>query len=128
MVNVTISMDEETARWVRIEAAKAGMSVSRYVGGLLAERRRTLEEAAWEAGRAARLEAGRAFLASPPRELGYFGRAPTREELYDEVLRRHERSRVQEGSDGAFQAEESPRLDQRRDRKGRVDPKRTKPP
>jgi hypothetical protein len=32
MINVTISMDEETARWVRVEAANAGLSVSRWVG------------------------------------------------------------------------------------------------
>src|SRR5271163_2710931 len=32
MKNVTISMDEATLRWVRVEAAKAGLSVSRWVG------------------------------------------------------------------------------------------------
>lgn len=43
MKNVTISMDEETAAWTRIEAAKANVSVSRFVGELLErERRRDL--------------------------------------------------------------------------------------
>jgi hypothetical protein len=33
--NVTITLDEETARWARIEAAKRETSVSRLVGDLL---------------------------------------------------------------------------------------------
>ena len=33
--NVTISMDEATLGWVRIEAAKAGVSVSRWIAGRL---------------------------------------------------------------------------------------------
>jgi hypothetical protein len=127
MINVTVSMDEDSARWVRIEAAKAGKSVSRWLGELLAERRRAAADEAWDAGREARLEAGRKFLASPARDLGYHGRAPTREELYDEVLRRHERAGVQEGSDGAFEAEKGARLDQRGDRKRRSGSKRAKP-
>jgi hypothetical protein len=40
MKNVTISLDEETAAWARVEAAKAGKSLSRYVGDMLAEKRR----------------------------------------------------------------------------------------
>jgi hypothetical protein len=35
MRNVTISMDEDTLRWVRVEAAKAGLSVSKWVAGQL---------------------------------------------------------------------------------------------
>ena len=65
MINVTISMDEVTARWVRVEAAKAGLSVSRWLGGLLAERRQAQAEAGWEAGREARQAAMRAFLDRP---------------------------------------------------------------
>jgi hypothetical protein len=37
--NVTISMDEATLAWVRVEAAKAGMSVSRWIGRQLAKAR-----------------------------------------------------------------------------------------
>jgi len=33
--NVTITLDDETARWARIEAAKRDTSVSRLVGSLL---------------------------------------------------------------------------------------------
>ena len=41
MKNVTISMDEDTARWARIEAAKAEKSLSRWIGEKLeAERKR----------------------------------------------------------------------------------------
>lgn len=127
MINITISMDEETARWARIEAAKAGKSLSRWLAELLVEKRKAEADAAWEAGREKRREAGRAFLAIPARDLGYYGRAPTREELYDEVLRRHEPAGVQERSDGAFQAEDGPAVDRRDDRKRRSRPKRTKP-
>jgi hypothetical protein len=37
--NVTVTLDEETARWARIEAARADMSVSRFIGEMLKERR-----------------------------------------------------------------------------------------
>lgn len=39
MKNVTISMDEESAAWLRVEAARAGKSVSRYLADLVAEKR-----------------------------------------------------------------------------------------
>jgi hypothetical protein len=90
-------MDEDTARWVRVEAAKACRSVSRWVGEILAERRRIEADLAWEASRDERIKAGEAFLASPARNLGFNGRAPKREEIYDEMLRRHERAGVREG-------------------------------
>jgi negative regulator of replication initiation len=105
MTNITITMDEETARWVRVEAAKAGKSVSRWLGELLAERRKTQAAAAWEAGREARMAAGARFLASPLRPISDNGKLPTREELYDEVLRRHERAGVREGQSEPFEAE-----------------------
>jgi hypothetical protein len=35
MKNVTITLDEAVARWARIEAAKAGKSLSRFVGDRL---------------------------------------------------------------------------------------------
>ena len=44
MKNVTISMDEETARWARIEAACHDMSVSRFVGAVLRERMTTSDD------------------------------------------------------------------------------------
>lgn len=36
--NVTITLDEETARWARIEAARRDSSISRFVGEVLRER------------------------------------------------------------------------------------------
>lgn len=36
--NVTITLDEETARWARIEAARQDTSVSRLLGDILRER------------------------------------------------------------------------------------------
>ena len=40
MKNVTITMEDAAAEWVRIEAAKRGSSVSRLVGEWLAEKMR----------------------------------------------------------------------------------------
>ena len=111
MINVTVNMDDETARWVRVEAAKAGKSVSRWLGELLAERRRAEADMAWDAGREARRKAGEAFLAGPPRPLSIDGKLPTREELYDEVLRRHERAGVREGQSEPFEADRREPLD-----------------
>lgn len=55
--NVTITLDEETARWARVEAARRDTSVSRFVGGLLRERMEAGE--AYETAR-------RRFLAKEP--------------------------------------------------------------
>lgn len=127
MLNVTISMDEETARWLRVEAAKAGKSVSRFVGDLLAERRRVQFDAEWEAGHEARRKAMEAFLASPARDLGLYGRGPTREETYAEMLHRHERSAVREGPVGSFEAEGGKALDRSSPSKKGGRAKRAKP-
>lgn len=43
MRNVTIRLDDETARWARIEAAKQDTSVSRLVGELLRRHMRDTE-------------------------------------------------------------------------------------
>lgn len=72
--NVTISLDEETARWLRVEAAKQDQSVSRFVGRVLAERRRRVE--GYEAARST-------FMGRPPRRLrSEGGPLPTREEVH----------------------------------------------
>jgi hypothetical protein len=42
--NVTITLTEETARWVRVEAAKRDTSVSAFLGSLLEEQRRRAGE------------------------------------------------------------------------------------
>jgi len=38
MKNITVTLDEEVARWVRVYAARHDTSVSRYLGVLLRER------------------------------------------------------------------------------------------
>lgn len=73
--NVTISLDEDTARWVRVEAARQDMSVSRFLADVLTERRRRAE--GYEAARAA-------FIGREPRPLRSPGDdLPAREELHD---------------------------------------------
>ncbi len=42
--NVTVAMDETVARWVRVEAARADVSVSEYLASLLRSRMRQGEE------------------------------------------------------------------------------------
>lgn len=39
MRNVTISLNDETARWARIKAAEADQSLSRFISGLLEKER-----------------------------------------------------------------------------------------
>lgn len=75
MKNVTITLDEETARWARIEAARADTSVSRLVGQLL--HRRMLDDQGYEAAMAQFLSAELVEL--KPRDGSY----PKREELHD---------------------------------------------
>jgi len=79
MKNVTISLDEETAAWARIYAARKNVSLSRYVGELLHERMRESRE--YE-------ESMRRFLAQEPVRLKKPGeRYLTRDEA-------HERTRI----------------------------------
>jgi plasmid stability protein len=40
MKNITITLEDEVARWTRIKAAEHEMSVSRYVGQMLREKMR----------------------------------------------------------------------------------------
>jgi hypothetical protein len=80
--NVTITLDEETARWARIRAAECNTSVSRLVGEML--RREMDADSDYE-------KAMRAYLAVKPTVINESGAPyPRREELYDRpVLRRH---------------------------------------
>ncbi|HUZ12855.1 MAG TPA: hypothetical protein VMU93_08415 [Caulobacteraceae bacterium] len=77
--NVTISMDEATLRWVRIEAAKEGQSVSKWILGRLGAQR------AMEMQRAEAIESISAFLRSGPRfELSENGKITIdRDEMHD---------------------------------------------
>ena len=75
MKNVTITLDDEVARWVRILAARHETSVSRLVGEILRERMRT------EEGYRSAMER---FFAVRPRRLRDPGdHYPSREELHD---------------------------------------------
>ena len=73
--NVTVTMDEETARWARIEAAKRDVSLARFLGDILRER--MAGEGAYEQARAR-------YFAQEPRVHRRAGRPlPTRDELHD---------------------------------------------
>ncbi len=73
--NVTVTMDEETARWARIEAAKRDMSLSRFLGDILNERM---------VGEDAYAHAQARYLAQEPRVHRRPGqRLPTRDEVHD---------------------------------------------
>ena len=75
MKNVTITLPEDTARWLRIKAAEDDRSVSRWIGELLERMRRQQDE--YEV-------AMQRYLAMKPRKIEWpGGRRPTREELYD---------------------------------------------
>lgn len=75
MKNVTITLDEKTAAWARVYAAKHNTSVSRMVGEMLEQRMDEL--LAYD-------QAMRAFLARAPVRLKRAGkRYPIRDELHD---------------------------------------------
>lgn len=75
MKNVTITLDERTAAWARLYAAKHNTSVSRIVGEML--QRRMQEHVEYE-------HAMRRFLAKPPTKLNRRRAAyPKRDELHD---------------------------------------------
>ena len=74
MRNVTISLDEETARWARIESACHDMSVSRFVGKVLRERMSSSED--YERARRSYLSRGGAALGAGDSSL------PGRDEIH----------------------------------------------
>src|SRR5688572_18000342 len=75
MKNITITLDPETARWVRVKAAEQNMSVSRFVGELLQQQMKERIEYQHAMER---------FLAKPPLKLRDPGEPlPKRAELYD---------------------------------------------
>jgi hypothetical protein len=75
MKNVTITLDEEVARWARIKAAEQNTSVSRLVGEMLKEKMQ--EEKAY-------LLAMEQYLAAKPKPLKKAGECyPRREELHE---------------------------------------------
>ena len=75
MKNVTITLDEEVARWARIRAAERETSVSRLVGELLREK--MLEEEIYQVSM-------QHFLSKSPSVLKEPGASyPSREEVHD---------------------------------------------
>ena len=75
MKNVTITLDEKTAAWVRVRAAQHNTSVSRLVGEML--RTRMLEQREYD-------QAMQRFLAKAPVRLKRRGqRYSPRDELHD---------------------------------------------
>ena len=75
MKNVTVTLPEETALWVRVRAAKQNRSVSRWLAELVDEVRRS--EDAYEVAMSS-------ALARRPRKMEWVdGRKPTRAELHD---------------------------------------------
>ncbi|MBB2971235.1 ribbon-helix-helix protein, CopG family [Mesorhizobium sp. RMAD-H1] len=79
MKNITISMDEELARKTRVEAAKAGKSMSRFIAELLEERFEPEQKPGSEEHNP-QLEAIKRFLAGPPLHIAVDGKMPTAEE------------------------------------------------
>jgi hypothetical protein len=73
--NITITLDEETAAWVRIHAAEENKSVSRLIGELLQSRMKDRREYQ---------RAMRRYLAKPPFDTtGAPQRCPSRQEIHD---------------------------------------------
>lgn len=72
MRKVTVTLDEETARWARVEASSRRVSVSSLLRELLREHM---------AGRQSYAAAMERYLGRASRKLG--GSLPSREELYD---------------------------------------------
>jgi hypothetical protein len=71
--NVTVTLEENVARWARMEAARQDTSVSRLLAGILKERMR--ENDSYEAAMR------RALARKPfPKTDGIY---PTREEIYE---------------------------------------------
>lgn len=75
MTNITITVDEETAQWARIYAARHGTSVSKIVGEMLRER--MMREEDYE-------RAMRSFFSRSAKPLSETpSRYPTRDELHE---------------------------------------------
>lgn len=73
LCNITVTLDEEVARWARMEAARKETSVSRFLGGILKER--MAEKNGYE-GAMRRALARKPFVSS-------HGRYLSREEAHD---------------------------------------------
>jgi hypothetical protein len=72
--NVTVTLEEDVARWARLRAAHEETSVSRLVGEML--KQKMLEDAEY-------VRAMKQFLSLKPAVMSRGGRYPRREELHD---------------------------------------------
>lgn len=79
MKNVTVTMEDDVARWARIAAAERHTSVSRFVGEVLRER--MAHDVAYD-------EAMREFLSTVPTGASGGMGLPRREEVHDRPLLR----------------------------------------
>lgn len=77
--NVTITLDEATARWARVEAARQDTSLSDFLASLLRERMTQEQEYA---------RAMEAYLAVTPKKLKRSGSYPKRGSVHDRGLLR----------------------------------------
>ena len=108
MKNVTITLPDDLAQWAKVEAAKEGKSLSRHLADMLsANRDRRKSQAA----------AIKAWLDLPPlRLVNENGKPPTRDEIYGlrmgDLLSRHERPDLQQGSDKQSEAGDGSSLDE----------------
>jgi hypothetical protein len=73
--NVTITLDEETARWARIEAARSDTSISQLIASLLREKMLGADD--YEAARR------RYFAQEPGTHRRPGQKYPTRDELHE---------------------------------------------
>lgn len=80
MKNVTISMDDELASLTRVAAAKAGMSVSKYLAEAARQKIEADGKATGERRRNRQLEALERIFAGPQWDVTEHGRMPTAEE------------------------------------------------
>lgn len=74
MKNVTVTLDEKTAAWARVYAARRNMSLSRFLGELLNEKMHQSQEYA---------DSMRRFWAVKPADLSGGKRYPTRDQVND---------------------------------------------
>ena len=98
MKNVTISMDEDLLAWARIEAARAGQSVSRWIAGVVSSARSASGQSGADIEETIRLIDE--FLAEPGWPISEGGKAFDRSEIYDsdERFRRFDDADLPRGS------------------------------
>jgi hypothetical protein len=111
MKNVTITLGEDTAAWARVEAAKIGKSLSRYINDRLASDMHSVAQN--DRKISAQREALDKFLSGPGWP-GISDDLPSKEELYAERLfHRHERTALRSGSESSGKSGKSGRVARR---------------